>query len=86
MPRKLWSQLQQDLTYSWHPLPFGCITSVDDISPGSENGKSLKDHTFFAAMKLMLDAISGGGRELSSHYIHLWEKHIAAGRKLDDSF
>ena len=22
MPRKLWSQLQQDLTYSWHPLPL----------------------------------------------------------------
>jgi hypothetical protein len=28
MPRKLWSQLQQDLTYSWHPLPFGCIIRI----------------------------------------------------------
>jgi len=23
IPRKLCAQLEQDLTYSWHPLPFG---------------------------------------------------------------
>jgi hypothetical protein len=33
MPRKLWSQLQQDLTYSWHPLPFGCITRRGAVTP-----------------------------------------------------
>jgi len=42
MPRKLWSQLQQDLTYSWHPLPFGCITRIcGGLSPPQESMKDM---------------------------------------------